>query len=256
MKLIRTEDAAGQVLCHDITQILPGEFKGPRFRKGHIVQPEDIPVLLSIGKENLYVWEKTPGILHEDEAAALLYRAAAGRNIHGTEPKEGKIELIADCDGLLKIDRAALLAVNRTPQMMIATIHGDMPVKKGAKLAGTRIIPLVIEQEKMDAMQKAAGDKPILNVLPFHQKKFAVITTGSEVFKGRIEDKFTPHPGTQAGGIRLRDGLPQGLRRRPSGHYGGHSGSKGGGLRADLHHRRHERGPRRPHPAGHPKHWG
>ena len=107
MKLIRTEDAAGQVLCHDITQILPGEFKGPRFRKGHIVQPEDIPVLLSIGKENLYVWEKTPGILHEDEAAALLYRAAAGRNIHGTEPKEGKIELIADCDGLLKIHREA-----------------------------------------------------------------------------------------------------------------------------------------------------
>ena len=125
MKLIRTEDAAGQVLCHDITQIIPGEFKGARFRKGHIIQPEDIPVLLSIGKENLYVWEKKPGILHEDEAAALLYKAAAGRNIHGTEPKEGKIELIADCDGLLKINRKALLAVNRTPQMMIATIHGD-----------------------------------------------------------------------------------------------------------------------------------
>ena len=192
MKLIRTEDAVGQVLCHDITQIIPGQFKGARFRKGHIVQPEDIPVLLSIGKENLYVWEKRPGILHEDEAAALLYKAAAGRNIHGTEPKEGKIELVADCDGLLKIDRAALLAVNRTPQMMIATIHGDLPVKKGQKLAGTRIIPLVIEQEKMDAMQAAAGSEPILNVLPFHPKKFAVITTGSEVFKGRIEDKFTP----------------------------------------------------------------
>ena len=192
MKLIRTEDAAGQVLCHDITQIIPGEFKGARFRKGHIIQPEDIPVLLSIGKENLYVWEKTPGILHEDEAAALLYKAAAGRNIHGTEPKEGKIELIADCDGLLKINREALLAVNRTPQMMIATIHGDLPVKKGQKLAGTRIIPLVIEQEKMDAMQAAAGSEPILNVLPMQAKKFAVITTGSEVFKGRIEDKFTP----------------------------------------------------------------
>ena len=133
MKLIRTEDAAGQVLCHDITQIIPGEFKGARFRKGHIIQPEDIPVLLSIGKENLYVWEKKPGILHEDEAAALLYKAAAGKNIHGTEPKEGKIELIADCDGLLKINREALLAVNRTPQMMIATIHGDLPVKKGQK---------------------------------------------------------------------------------------------------------------------------
>ena len=83
MKLIRTEDAAGQVLCHDITQIIPGEFKGARFKKGHIIQPEDIPVLLSIGKENLYVWEKKPGILHEDEAAALLYKAAAGQNIHG-----------------------------------------------------------------------------------------------------------------------------------------------------------------------------
>ena len=98
MKLIRTVDAAGQVLCHDITQIIPGEFKGARFKKGHIIQPEDIPVLLSIGKENLYVWEKKPGILHEDEAAALLYKAAAGQNIHGTEPREGKIELIADCD--------------------------------------------------------------------------------------------------------------------------------------------------------------
>ena len=87
-------------------------------------------MLLSIGKENLYVWEKKPGILHEDEAAALLYKAAAGKNIHGTEPKEGKIELIADCDGLLKINREALLAVNRTPQMMIATIHGDLPVKR------------------------------------------------------------------------------------------------------------------------------
>ena len=192
MKLIRTVDAAGQVLCHDITQIIPGEYKDARFRKGHVIQPEDIPVLLSIGKENLYVWEKHPGILHEDEAAALLYKAAAGKNIHGTAPKEGKIELIADCDGLLKINRKALMAVNSTPQMMIATIHGDLPVKKGQKLAGTRIIPLVIEQEKMDAMQAAAGSEPILNVLPMQAKKVGIITTGSEVFKGRIEDKFTP----------------------------------------------------------------
>ena len=173
MKLIRTVDAAGQVLCHDITQIIPGEYKDARFRKGHVIQPEDIPVLLSIGKENLYVWEKHPGILHEDEAAALLYKAAAGKNIHGTAPKEGKIELIADCDGLLKINRKALMAVNSTPQMMIATIHGDLPVKKGQKLAGTRIIPLVIEQEKMDAMQAAAGAEPILNVLPMQAKKGA-----------------------------------------------------------------------------------
>ncbi len=192
MKLIKTTDAVGQVLCHDVTRIIPGVEKGPAFRKGHIIQPEDIPVLLSIGKENLYVWEKKPGILHEDEAAALLYHAAAGANIHGTEAKEGKIELIADCDGLLKINRKGLVAVNRLPQMMIATIRGDMPVKKGARLAGTRIIPLVIEQEKMDEMQQAAGSEPLLNVLPFKPKRCAVLTTGSEVFKGRIKDSFTP----------------------------------------------------------------
>ena len=151
-------------------------------------------MLLSIGKENLYVWEKRPGILHERSRCPSLFwlLAAAGRNIHGTEPKEGKIELAADRHGLLKIDRAALLAVNRTPQMMIATIHGDLPVKKGQKLAGTRIIPLVIEQEKMDAMQAAAGSEPILNVLPFHPKKFAVITTGSEVFKGTHRGQIHP----------------------------------------------------------------
>ena len=208
MKLIRTEDAVGQVLCHDITQIIPGQFKGARFRKGHIVQPEDIPVLLSIGKENLYVWEKRPGILHEDEAAALLYKAAAGRNIHGTEPKEGKIELVADCDGLLKIDRAALLAVNRTPQMMIATIHGDLPVKKGQKLAGTRIIPLVIEQEKMDAMQGTHPERaafPPEKVCGHHHRQRGV--------QGTHRGQIHPHSGGQAGRIRLRDDLSQNLRR-------------------------------------------
>ena len=271
MKLIRTVDAAGQVLCHDITQIIPGEYKDARFRKGHVIQPEDIPVLLSIGKENLYVWEKHPGILHEDEAAALLYKAAAGKNIHGTAPKEGKIELIADCDGLLKINRKALMAVNSTPQMMIATIHGDLPVKKGQKLAGTRIIPLVIEQEKMDAMQAAAGAEPILNVLPMQAKKVGIITTGSEVFKGRIEDKFTPILqsklavyGCEMVFHKVCDDDPAGITAQAEhmaeelahGDHRRHFGGQGRRVRADLYHRRHERGPRRPHPAGHQEHRG
>ena len=128
MKLIRTEDAAGQVLCHDITQIIPGEFKGARFKKGHIIQPEDIPVLLSIGKENLYVWEKKPGILHEDEAAALLYKAAAGQNIHGTEPREGKIELIADCDPDCRCDlcdHLRILICQRFPYQINIRMNTD-----------------------------------------------------------------------------------------------------------------------------------
>lgn len=148
MKEIRTEEAVGHVLCHDITQIIKDEKKGVLFKKGHVVKEEDIPALLSVGKEHLFVWEKQEGILHENEGAEILYEICAGRHMHGTEVKEGKIEVIADCDGLLKINRAALLGVNSLGEMMIASRHGDFPVKKGDKIAGTRIIPLVIEKEK------------------------------------------------------------------------------------------------------------
>lgn len=192
MKEIRTEDAVGQVLCHDITQIIKDEKKGVLFKKGHIIREEDIPALLSVGKEHLFVWEKQEGILHENEGAEILYRICAGEHMHGSDIREGKIELIADCDGLLKIRRDALMAVNSLGEMMIASRHGDFPVKKGDKIAGTRIIPLVIPQEKMDHATEAAGEEPIFSILPFHSKKVGIVTTGSEVQKGLIQDTFTP----------------------------------------------------------------
>ena len=192
MKEIRTEDAVGHVLCHDITQIIKDKKKGVVFSKGHIVKEEDIPVLLSVGKEHLFVWEKQPGILHENEAAEILYKICAGSNMHGSDIKEGKIELIADCDGLLKIRRDALLAVNSLGEMMIASRHGDFAIHKGDKIAGTRVIPLVIEQSKMDRAVEAAGPEPIFSVLPFHPRKVAIVTTGSEIQKGLIKDTFTP----------------------------------------------------------------
>lgn len=192
MKEIRTEDAVGHVLCHDITQIIKDEKKGVLFKKGHIVREEDIPALLSVGKEHLYVWEKQEGILHENEAAEILYTISADEHMHGSDIKEGKIELIADCDGVLKIRRDALLAVNRLGEMMIASRHGDFPVKKGDKIAGTRIIPLVIEKSKMDRAVEAAGCEPIFSILPYHAKKVGIVTTGSEVQKGLIKDTFTP----------------------------------------------------------------
>ena len=192
MKLIRTEDAVGQVLCHDITQIIPGVTKDAVFRKGHVVTKEDIPVLLSVGKEHLYVWEKQEGMLHENEAAEILCAICKGQNMERTQANEGKIELIAACDGLLKVDSSRLKAVNSLGEMIIATRHGNFPVKKGDKLAGTRIIPLVIQEEKMEAAKKAAGEEPILDLKPFARKKAAILTTGSEVYHGRIQDQFTP----------------------------------------------------------------
>ena len=192
MKLIKTVDAAGHVLCHDITQIIRGVTKDAAFRKGHVVTEGDIPVLLSLGKENLYVWEKQEGMLHENDAAEILYALCAGENMIPTDVKEGKIEVIADCDGLLLIDKDRLLAVNSLGDMMIATRHGGFPVKKGDKLAGTRIIPLVIPEEKMEAAKAIGGGQPLLTLIPFQGKSCGIVTTGSEVFYGRIEDSFTP----------------------------------------------------------------
>lgn len=192
MKLIQTVDAVGHVLCHDMTQIIPGVTKDARFRKGHIVTPEDIPVLLSMGKESLYVWEKTPGMLHEDEAAERLRALCQGNGIRASAPKEGKIELFSEIDGLLKVDRARLDAVNAIDELMIATRHGNTPVKAGDKLAGTRVIPLVISEDKLREAEAVCGPEPLLNVLPYRLKTAGLVTTGSEVAKGLVKDSFTP----------------------------------------------------------------
>ena len=192
MKLIKTVDAVGHVLCHDLTQIIPGEFKGARFRKGHVVTEEDIPVLLSMGKENLYVWEMQPGIVHENDAAERLCALCISDGMDRSEVKEGKIELTAARAGLFTVDSARLLAVNAIDELMIATRHGNMPVQPGDKLCGTRVIPLVIEEEKLVQAEKAVGAEPLLRILPYKLRTCAIITTGSEVYSGRIEDKFTP----------------------------------------------------------------
>ena len=175
-----------------ITQIIPGIVKDAVFRKGHVIKEEDIPVLLSVGKEHIYVWENDDTMLHENEAAEVLYEICKGEAMHGSEVKEGKIELIADCDGVLKIDREKLFAVNSLGQMMIAARHGDFPVKAGEKIAGTRIIPLVIEKEKMERAKQVTEGGPIFSILPYVQKKIGLVTTGSEVYKRRIQDKFSP----------------------------------------------------------------
>lgn len=192
MKIMKTEDAVGQVLCHDITQIIRGVTKDAVFRKGHVIRPEDIPVLLSVGKENVYIWEKDETKYHENEAAKILCDICMGSGMHPSDVKEGKIELIADEDGLLMVDGEKIDKVNGLGEMMIATRLGGLPVKKGDKLAGTRIIPLVIEKEKMEAAKKAAGEKPLLNILPFRRVRAGLITTGNEVYSGRIKDTFSP----------------------------------------------------------------
>lgn len=192
MKLIRTREAAGHVLCHDLTQIIPGEFKGPRFRKGHVVTQEDIPTLLSMGKENLYVWELHPGMLHENDAALRLCRLAQSRYMRTSDDiQEGKIELFAECDGYFAVDSQRLNAVNSVENVLIATRRSGA-VKAGDKLAGMRVIPLVIPEQTLDEAAQAAGHTPLLSLRPYRLKTAGIVTTGSEIKNGLIEDSFTP----------------------------------------------------------------
>ena len=192
MKLIRTEEAVGHVLCHDMTQIIKDQYKDARFRKGHIVTEDDIPVLLSMGKENLYVWEMTPGMVHENDAAERLLALCGQENMVRSETKEGKIELRAACDGLFRVDSQRLIAVNSREDVMIATRKGNTAVKKGDKLAGMRVIPLIIKEETLQSAEQAAGAGPLLELLPYVKKTAAIVATGSEVKKGLIQDTFTP----------------------------------------------------------------
>ena len=192
MKLLPVQKAVGHVLCHDMTQIIPGKYKDARFRKGHVVREEDIPVLLSMGKEHLYVWEMVPGMLHENDAAERLCALCRNEGMDQSAVKEGKIELTASAGGLFLVDRARLNAINALEDVMIATRHGGTAVRKGDKLAGTRVIPLVIPEETLRRAEAAAGERPLLELRPWKLKTAAVVTTGSEVSKGLIPDSFTP----------------------------------------------------------------
>ena len=192
MRLIKTTEAEGHVICHDIVQIIKGVTKDTIFKKGHVVCKEDIPVLLSVGKDNLYVWEKDDTMYHEDEAAQILYDMCKNEYMKPSEVKEGKIDVIADSDGYFKVDIERLLKINSLGEMMIATRHSGFPVKKGDKLAGTRIIPLIIEKDKMEKAMETVGSKPLLEIKPFLHKKVGIVTTGNEVFYGRIKDTFGP----------------------------------------------------------------
>lgn len=192
MKLINTPDAVGHVLCHDMTQIIKGEYKDARFRKGHVVREEDIPVLLSMGKEHLYVWEMVPGMVHENDAAERLCALCANANMERSGVKEGKIELTAACDGLFRVDSRRLAAVNSIEDIIIATRHGNTGVRRGDRLAGARVIPLVIREEKLLSAEEAAGPAPLLELLPYVKRTAAIVATGSEVKSGLIQDTFTP----------------------------------------------------------------
>ena len=189
MKVVATRDAVGMMLCHDLTRIVPGEGKGPAFRRGHVVREEDIDLLLSMGKEHLYVWEVQPGMIHEEDAAERMARAAVAGGIVWGPPREGKISLKAEYPGLLRLDAEKLERINSIGEITIATLRDRTAVEAGQILAGVKVTPLLLPESQV-AQAEALG--AWIQVKPYRPLKTAIIVTGSEVFKGRIPDKFGP----------------------------------------------------------------
>ncbi|MDA8228045.1 MAG: molybdopterin-binding protein [Desulfitobacterium hafniense] len=193
MKKVKTEDAVGMILCHDLTKIVPGEFKGAAFKKGHIVKQEDVEELLKMGKEHLYIWENDENSLHENEAALRIARAAAGSSLELCEAGEGKVNLVASCKGLLKINVEALAEANDIEEVVIATRHTNQLVEKNEIAAGTRVIPLVINKEKIERVEEICRNKgPLVELKPLHSLRTGLITTGNEVYHGLVQDRFGP----------------------------------------------------------------
>ncbi|AKL93964.1 molybdopterin biosynthesis protein MoeA [Clostridium aceticum] len=193
MRVVRTNQAVGMVLGHDITEIVPNVFKGVAFKKGHVIKEEDVERLLRIGKEHVYVFQLKPDELHEDDAAIQLGELACGEGVYFTEPSEGKINIVAKHRGLLKINKELLEEINDLGEICLATIHGNRRIDKDGLIGGCRVIPLTIPKQKISEAKAILKDaKPMIEVKSFKPLKTAIIVTGSEVYKGRIEDKFGP----------------------------------------------------------------
>jgi hypothetical protein len=193
MRSIRVEDAVGMVLSHDVTEIVPGKFKGPSFRKGHVIQESDIEKLLDLGKRYIYVFELKKDQVHENDAAKRIARAATGPGLLLTEPVEGKVTLSAVENGLLKVHAPALFLINQLQDVIFATLHGNQQVTASQPVGATRIIPLVTEEARIQHVEAICRDHfPVLQVKPFIPHQVGLIVTGSEIFEGRIEDGFGP----------------------------------------------------------------
>jgi len=194
IRKVRVEDAVGMVLGHDMTKIVPGEYKGPAFKKGHVIREEDIPHLRNIGKDHIYLIELTAGQVHENEAVTRIARAVAGPGVTVAEPSEGRVNIRATGDGLLKIDRAAVTAINGIDNAVLSTIHGDRPVERGDLVAAVKVVPLVVDAAMVASVESlaAASAAGIVAVKPMRNLRIAAVITGNEVFHGRIQDRFAP----------------------------------------------------------------
>lgn len=194
MSTVRVEDAVGMVLAHDLTKIVPEQFKGAAFKKGHVIRKEDIEALKTIGKNHINILELKDGYIHENDAAQRIAKALADNSVHLTEPSEGKVEIRANCRGVVKINIDALNQINEINEVIVATIHSNTLVEEGQILAATRVVPLTINEEKLIQVEVITEnyDNKIISVKELKSMKIGVVVIGTEVYEGRVMDGFAP----------------------------------------------------------------
>ncbi len=192
LKTIPVEEAVGTLLAHDVTEIIPGKHKGPAFRRGHVIRSEDVAKLLDIGKAHIYIIDLEKGELHEEDAARRLAQAAAGSHISLTDPVEGRVNLVAEISGLLKVDEKLLYRFNELGDLILSTLPTNQYVQKGEVVAGTRTIPVIVKEALIKKAESLCKNNPLASILPIPSRRVHLIVTGSEVFTGRIKDGFEP----------------------------------------------------------------
>ncbi|MBR4197002.1 MAG: molybdopterin-binding protein [Synergistaceae bacterium] len=189
MRKVKTENALGLELCHDVTAMRDG-FKGAAFKRGHVITQDDIPELLRLGKKHVFIWESESGEIHEDDAALRLAEICRTEGTHFTGPSEGKIVMTADICGLFTVDTELLRAVNSVDDVTISTLPNHYPVSKNSRLASMRIIPLVTHESNIIMAENICREKKLISLLPYKPMKAGIIITGSEIYHGLICDKF------------------------------------------------------------------
>ena len=192
LRKIQVEQAVGLTLGHDMTRVIPGKCKEVAFARGHVISREDVPGLLSMGKEHIYIIEGQDADVHEEEAARRLAAAFAGPEFKTSGIKEGRINLIATFPGVFKVNIPLLNEINSMDGIVLSTRHDGTVCSPDMLLAGTKIIPLYMPEADLQKVEGICRDKgKVLKVLPFIYKKVGIVVTGSEVYKGLIQDKFT-----------------------------------------------------------------
>ena len=184
-KIDENSDLSGAKLAHRIA--LEGADSIP---KGTVLTKAHIKALRTSGIESVTAAILQDHDIWEDEAAALIAGGFAGGNVRKGRAATGRVNLYAQCDGILTYPRAALIDFNRTDQRLTcAALTPFEQVKKGQMIATIKIIPFGVPKNAcIDAL--AALEQSRFAVHPFQPElRIGLVQTLVEGTAAKMLDK-------------------------------------------------------------------